>query len=105
MNVFRTHKADVYRFTRVGDADSYGATAVYTGLDCQITPAGAELVALYGGNLSHQLYEVYFTEDVTLQVGDKLTAAGKDYIVREAPERFDTPFLAHTRVLAEGVAA
>lgn len=103
MQIFRTNKVDVYRFERTGNSDKYGSTPVYEGLDCQITPAGEEITAIYGGNLAYQLHEIYFTEEVTLQNGDKLKGGGREFIVREAPERYETPFLSHTRVIVEEV--
>lgn len=99
-----TDTVAVYRLTRSGNQESYGASPVITGLDCQIVPASNELLAIYGGNPSFALFAIHFDENVEVQTGDKLVSGSTAYIVRDVPMRVENRLLSYTKVIA-GVAA
>jgi hypothetical protein len=99
-----THTCDVYRLTRTGTKDAYGATPVITGLDVSIIPASPEIVAIYGGQPSYALYEIYTHETVSFKTGDKLAADGKEWIVSQVPQQVDNRYISFTRVVGYQVA-
>jgi hypothetical protein len=98
-----TDTVSVYRLTRTVNKEAYGASPVITGLDCQIVPAGTEVLAIYGGNPSYSLFEIYFDENVTLKNGDKLVSGATAYVVRDVPMRVENRLLSYTKVVAEVV--
>ncbi len=99
-----TDTVSVYRLTRTGAKEAYAETPAITGLDCQIVPAGTEVLAIYGGNPSYSLYEIHFDENVQLRNGDKLVSGSTAYIVRDVPMRVENRLLSYTKVIAEVVA-
>lgn len=99
-----TDTVDVYRMARTGQRDAYGDEAEYTGLDCLIVPAGPDIVAVYGGQPSLALFEIYFNEVVTLRNGDKLvTATDVAYVVRGVPQKVENRYLYYQKVIGEMV--
>jgi hypothetical protein len=99
-----TDTVSVYRLARTGAKEAYAVDPALTGLDCQITPASTETLAVYGGNPSYSLYELYFDENVQLKNGDKLTTlTGTAYIVRDVPMRVENRLLSYTKIVAEVV--
>ncbi len=98
-----THSADVYRLTRTGDTESYHTTPVITGLECGIFPASTDILAVYPGESSFQLYECYVYEFVVLKNGDKFKALGEEWIARGVPQVFDTNHLYYQRLVLEKV--
>src|SRR5690348_6689963 len=103
MHIPITDTVAVYRLTRTGTKDAYGETPVVTGLDCAITPAGTDILAVYGGEPSFALFEIYFSEVVTLKNGDKLVSGSNEYIVRGVPQVVDNRYQYHTKVIGEMV--
>jgi hypothetical protein len=98
-----THTADVYRLTRTGDMESYAVPAVITGLRCGIFPASTDVLAVYPGESSFQLYECYIYKTVTIKNGDKFKSSGDEWIVRGVPQVFNTNYLSYQRVILEKV--
>lgn len=93
MSFFRKNKTcDIYRLTRTGDADTYGASPIYTSIDMGVFPAGNNILAVYPGELSFQLYEIYIHDYVSLQNGDKFveTTTGEVWILRGVPRIYDS---------------
>lgn len=76
---------------------------IITGLDCSVTPAGTDILAVFGGQPSLSLYEIYFSEFVTLKNGDKLKSADKEYIVRGVPQVIDNRYQYYQKVIGEMV--
>ena len=77
--------SDIYRLQRTGNTDAYGGSAVYTAIQFQILPAGPEISAVYGGQLSFALYECWTGKDVALRNGDKLVAGSRSWIIKGEP--------------------
>lgn len=100
-NPLITNTVDVFRLTRTGNTDAYGASPVATGVDVSITPAGTDIVAVYGGNPAVALYEVYCFENVTLKSGDKLKEGSKEWVIRGDPQVIENRFLSYRRAVAE----
>lgn len=98
-----THVVDVYRLARVGDKELYDLTPIKTGLDCSIIPAGNDILAVYPGEASFALYEIYFSEVVDIKNGDKLKVGNQEWIVRGVPQVMDTPYLYYQRLVGEKV--
>jgi hypothetical protein len=98
-----THLVDVYRLALSSSKESYGGTAVITGLDVGIFPAGNDIVAIYGGESAYQLYEVYVYESAVLKNGDKLKSGTDEWIIQGVPQVFSTPYLSYQRLLCEKV--
>lgn len=98
-----THIVDVYRLTRTGNNESYGVSPVIIGLDCGIFPASSDVLAVYPGESSFQLYECYIYETATIKNGDKFKISGDEWIVRGVPQIFDTNYLSYQRVILEKV--
>ncbi len=96
-----TDIVNVYRLTRTGNKEAFGQDPVATDLDCSIVPASTDIVALYGGNLSLALYEIFFSENVEVLNGDKLVSGAKEYIVRGTPMAINNRFLSCTEVVGE----
>jgi hypothetical protein len=94
------HTVAVYRLTRAGNKDAYAATPVITGLKCAIFPAGEDIVAIYGGQPSLALYEVYIAQEAVLENGDKLTSGADEYIIRGVPEVYRSAYINYLRVIA-----
>ena len=103
MHFLITDTASVYRLERTGSKEAYGASPVVSGLDCQITPASSDILAIYGGNPGYALYQIFFTENVTLKPGDKLVSNDIEYIVKDVPMRNENRLLSFTKVVAEVV--
>ncbi len=103
MNIPITDTIDVYRLARTGNKDAYAQTPVITGLDCSVTPAGTDILAVFGGQPSLSLYEIYFNEFVTLRNGDKLKSGTKEYIVRGVPQVIDNRYMYYQKVIGEMV--
>lgn len=99
-----TNTVSVYRFARTGSKEAYGDDPALTGLDCQIVPASNDILAIYGGNPSYALYQIFFSENVTLKTGDKLVSGDVQYIVKDVPMRVENRLLSYTKVVAEVVA-
>lgn len=96
-----TDTVSVYRLTRTGAKEAYSDSPEIQGLDCQIVPAGTDVIAIYGGNPSYSLFEVHFDENVQLKNGDRLVAGSTTYVVRDVPMRVENRLLAYTKVIAE----
>jgi len=94
-----TDTVDVFRLTRTGNKDAYGVTPVLTGLDCTITPAGSDIVAVYGGNPSLAMYEIFTGEAVTLKNGDKLVSGSTEYIVQGVPQVVDNRYMYYQKMI------
>lgn len=99
MQLFTTDTVNVYRLIETGSKEEYGVNPVYQDLDCQVTPAGEEIIAIFGGGQSFSLVEIFFTANVTLKNGDKLVSGDTTWIVRDAPVRVHNRFMSYTRVI------
>jgi hypothetical protein len=98
-----THIVDVYRLTIVSGKESYALTPVRTNLDVGVFPAGPEVLAVYPGVSSYQLYDIFIYEDVTLLNGDKLKSGSDEWIVRGVPQKFSNPYISYQRIVGEKV--
>lgn len=96
-----THSVSVYRLKRTGTKEQYDTTPTYTGLDIGIFPASPDILAVYPGEASFQIYEGYIYESVTLLNGDKLTYGADEYIVRGVPQIYDFNQMYYQRVMLE----
>ena len=104
MNYFLiTDTAELLRLTRTGDKESYPLSPERTGLKCQIMPASADILAVYPGEPSYQLYEIFTYDMGLIKNGDKLKAPNADYIVRGEPQKVDTALLKYQRIVGEKV--
>jgi hypothetical protein len=98
-----TNKVDVYRLTRAGDSESYGSLPIVTSLDCNITPASTEIMAVYPGESAYSLYEIYTERNVDLKNGDKLKDSTGEYIIRGVPQVINNRFLYFQKIVGEKV--
>ncbi len=98
-----TDTADLFRLTRTGDKESYPVSTERIGLKCQIMPASADILAVYPGESSYQLYEIFTYDMQLIKNGDKLKTPAADYIVRGEPQKVDTPLLKYQRIVGEKV--
>lgn len=98
-----TDIADLFRLTRTGDKESYPLTPERTGLRCQIMPASADILAVYPGEPSYQLYEIFTYDMDLIKNGDKLKTPAADYIVRGEPQKVNTALLKYQRIVGEKV--
>ncbi len=98
-----TDTAELYRLTRTGDKESYPVSAERTGLQCQIMPASSDILAVYPGEPSYQLYEIFTYEMGVIKNGDKLKTSSADYIVKGEPQTVNTPLLKYQRMVGEKV--
>jgi hypothetical protein len=89
--------------TRSGNTDAYGGSPVYTGIDVSVLPAGPEILAVYGGQQSFALYEIWTGKHFTLKNGDKLISGSCSWIVRGVPQVVDNQHLFYVRVIGEEV--
>ncbi len=103
MHIPITDTVDIYRIARTGNKDAYGVSPVATGLDCCITPASTDIVAIYGAGPSVSLYEIFFSENIIIRNGDKLNSGGVEYVVRGVPAVVDNRYMAYTQALGERV--
>lgn len=99
MQLFTTHTVNVYRLEESGSKESYGLTPVYENVDCQVTPASEDVIAIYGGGQTFSLVEIFFTANIELKNGDKLVAGQESWIVRDAPVKVSNRFVHYTRVI------
>lgn len=98
-----TDTADLFRLTRTGDKEQYGATPVRTGLKCQIMPASADILAVFPGEPSYQLYEIFTYDMDLIKNGDKLKSGATEYIIRGVPRTVKTSELKYQQVVGEKV--
>jgi hypothetical protein len=98
-----THKVSVFRLVETAGQEEYGADPVYTGLDVGIFPASADILAVYPGEASYQLYEIFVYEPAVIKNGDKLVSGSDEWIVRGAPQVFDFPQISYQRLVGEKV--
>jgi hypothetical protein len=96
-----TDTVSVYRLARTGDNEDYGATPVLTGLDCGIFPAGTEILAVYPGQSSYALHDIYVYEVCDLKNGDKLKSGSKEYIIRGVPQVVNNRHMYYQRLVGE----
>lgn len=94
---------DVFRLTRIGDKETYGATPVITGLRCQIIPATNDILAVYPDIPAYQLFEIYFFKNQTIKNGDKLKSGSTEYIVRGVAQAVDNKYMTYQRIVGEKV--
>lgn len=82
---------NITRLTRSGIADAYNPTPVYNNISMGIFPASNSILAVYPGELSFQLYEIFIYDFVELNNGDKFTDVnnGDEWILRGVPRPFD----------------
>ncbi len=93
MGYHRKNKTcDIWRLTRSGDNENYGTEPIYTSIDMSIFPASNNILAIYPGEPSMQLYEIFIYDYVTLLNGDKFveTTTSQEWILRGVPRVFDT---------------
>lgn len=93
----------IYRLTRTGDKEAYGGTAVRTGVKAQVIPASAELLAVYPGQPSFQLYEIFVYDMNLIENGDKLIGSQGEFIVRGEPQKVKTSVLNFQQMVGEKV--
>ena len=98
-----THKVDVYHLTVTADKEGYEASPSITDLNATILPAGTEILAVYPGESSFQLYEIYVYEDVTIKNGDKVKCGTDEWIVKGAPQVFDLADVYYQKMVGEKV--
>ena len=98
-----THTLDVYRLIRSGNNEQYDATPVYTAIECGIFPASSDVLAVYPGESSFALFEIYIYENITLKNGDKLKVGTNEWIIRGVPQVYDTNQLFYVRAIGEQV--
>ncbi len=98
-----TDTADLFRLTRTGGKEQYGATPVRTGLKCQIMPASADILAVFPGEPSYQLYEIFTYDMDLIKNGDKLKSGTTEYIVRGVPRVVNTSELKYQQLVGEKV--
>lgn len=87
-----TNLCDVYHLTIVGSTDIYNDTPDITGLDMGIFPAGTNILAIYPGQPSFALYELFTEEVCTLVNGDKIVSDSDTWIVRGDAQIFDNDY-------------
>lgn len=93
----------IYRLTRTGDKESYSGTAVLTGIKAQVIPASAEILAVYPGEPSYQLYEIFVYEMGVIKNGDKMVGSQGSFIVRGEPQKVSTAILKFQQMVGEKV--
>lgn len=98
-----THSVEIYRLARSGNNEQYDSTPIYTGIECGIFPASPDILAIYPGESSFSLFEVYIYETISLKNGDKLKFGATEWIVRGVPVVYETNQLFYTRVIGEQV--
>ena len=98
-----THTLDVYRLTRSGNNEQYDLSPVYSGIECGIFPASPDVLAVYPGESSFALFEIYIYENVALKNGDKLKYGSVEWIIRGVPQVYDTNQLFYVRAIGEQV--
>ncbi len=98
-----TDTCDLYRLVRVGDKESYGGSPILNGLKCQIMPASSDILAVYPGEPSYQLYEIFTYSMDTVKNGDKLKSGSTEYIVRGVARTVNTPLLKYQQLVGEKV--
>ena len=96
-----THVFDAYRFKKTGDTESYDTAPLYTGIDAAVVPAGTDILAVYHGIASFQLFEIYTEENVDLKNGDKLVSGSEEYIIKDAPMKVENIYLSYIRIVGE----
>lgn len=104
MRLAGTHKVSLYKLVVVSNKESYSLTPAYTGLDVNIYPASADILAVYPGQPSYQLYEMYVSEPCTIANGDKvISSSGEEWIVRGVPQSYETMNMWYQRCVVEKV--
>ena len=98
-----THTISVYHLVRTGDKEDYEATPSITGLPVSIFPAGSDIVALYPGEFSYQLYSLFVFPQKDIRNGDKLVAGSESWIVKGAPQQFNSPQVKFQQIVIEKV--
>ena len=98
-----TDTCDLYRLVRIGDKESYGGTPILTGLKCQIMPASSDILAVFPGEPSYQLYEIFMYSMDTIKNGDKLKSGSTEYIVRGVARTVNTSLLKYQQIVGEKV--
>jgi hypothetical protein len=93
----------IYRLTRTGDKEAYGASPVLTGVKAQVIPASAELLAVYPGESSYQLHEIFVYEMGLIKNGDKLVGSQGSFIVKGEPQKVITAILKFQQMVGEKV--
>jgi hypothetical protein len=101
MRIPTTHVFNVYRLSTTGVNEEYSGTPVYTGVDAAVLPASTDVLAVFGGSPSYQLYEIFIFEYVDLKVGDKLIQSGETYIVQDSPQVVNIPYFFYVRVVGQ----
>ena len=66
-------------------------------------PASSDILAVYPGEPSYQLYEIFTYDMGLIKNGDKLKTPSTDYIVRGEPQKVDTTLLKYQRIVGEKV--
>lgn len=98
-----TDSCDVYRLVRVGDKESYGNSPILAGIKCQIMPASSDILAVYPGEPSYQLYEIFTYAMDPIKNGDKLKSGLTEYIVRGVARTVNTSLLKYQQLVGEKV--
>lgn len=96
-----THVFNVHKFIKTGDTESYDATPLYTGVDACVVPASTDILAVYPGVASYQLFEIHVFENVVLKNGYKLKNDSEEYIIRGEPMKVENIYLSFIKVIGE----
>ncbi len=98
-----TDTCDLYRLIRTGDKEGYDNSPILTGLKCQIMPASSDILAVFPGEPSYQLYEIFMYSMDPIKNGDKLKSGLTEYIVRGVARTVNTSLLRYQQVVGEKV--
>lgn len=94
---------DIYRLNRTGDKESYDVTPVLSSIKAQVIPASSEILAVFPGQPSYQLYEIFIYEMTPIENGDKLIGALGEFIVRGEAQIVNTSVLKFQQLVGEMV--
>lgn len=98
-----THNVSVFRLKRTGNKEEYDTTPIATGIDCGIVPASNDILAVFPGEPSYSLHEVFVYEPVTFKLGDKLTSGPEEYILKGVPQVYDNQYMYVQHLVCEKV--
>jgi|WetSurSiteA1Bulk_404760.scaffolds.fasta_scaffold365321_1 hypothetical protein len=93
----------IYRLTRTGDKEAYSATPAFTGIKAQIMPAGSDILAVYPGESSYTLNEIFVYEMGLIKNGDKLVGSLGTFIIRGDVQKVSTTVLKYQQMVGEKV--
>lgn len=83
-----THTIDIAHLTTASGIDKHETTASITGVPATIVPAGPEILSIYPGQMTYQMFSMYLYKNIDIRNGDKVTSGSDSWIVRNAPSPY-----------------